>query len=246
MGLHNFDAEMPHDFGNQVRLFPLPNLVLFPSIVQALHIFEPRYCEMLQASLEHDGLIAMALLQPGWEVKYAGRPPIAEVVCIGKIVSHAPTQDHRHNILLAGLKRARILEEDPMLYSYRTAQVELIDDHYPASGAGFRETARKSLSEVLLRGLSHSQAQNAAANLLSQHLPLGVLADIIAYSTRLPISVKQQLLEEVDVDKRCHILLDNLKSLDHKSSFESTPFITNQRKRSENIDPGFPPPFSDN
>ncbi len=92
----------PDDFSGRVRLFPLPNLVLFPHVVQPLHIFEPRYCEMLADSMASDRLIAMALLEPGWEAQYQKKPPIASVVCVGKILTHAPTHDHRHNILLAG------------------------------------------------------------------------------------------------------------------------------------------------
>ena len=57
--------QLPHDFSGTVRLFPLPNLVMFPHVVQPLHIFEPRYREMLEDALEHDRLLAMALLQPG-------------------------------------------------------------------------------------------------------------------------------------------------------------------------------------
>ncbi len=97
-------VEWPDDFSGRVRLFPLPNLVLFPHVVQPLHIFEPRYCEMLADSMASDRLIAMALLEPGWEAQYHNKPPIASVVCIGKVVTHTPTADHRHNILLAGLR----------------------------------------------------------------------------------------------------------------------------------------------
>src|SRR5690606_13957053 len=104
-------AGWPDDFSGRVRLFPLPNLVLFPHVVQPLHIFEPRYCEMLMDALAGDRLIAMALLQQGWEHNYLARPAIASVCCIGKIISHAPTEDQRHNILLVGVKRARIVTE---------------------------------------------------------------------------------------------------------------------------------------
>ncbi len=60
-------AGWPDDFSGRVRLFPLPNLVLFPHVVQPLHMFEPRYCEMLQDALAGDRLLAMVLLEQGWE-----------------------------------------------------------------------------------------------------------------------------------------------------------------------------------
>ena len=69
-----FDADT---FSGVARLFPLPNLVLYPHVMQPLHIFEDRYREMLEDALAGDRLIAMALLEPGWETDYESRPPIA-------------------------------------------------------------------------------------------------------------------------------------------------------------------------
>ena len=74
------------DFCGTVRLFPLPNLVLFPHVLQPLHIFEPRYRELLEDALAHDGLIAMAMLEPGWEQDYDGRPPaLHPMACLAKV-----------------------------------------------------------------------------------------------------------------------------------------------------------------
>ncbi|MFM8272901.1 MAG: LON peptidase substrate-binding domain-containing protein, partial [Gemmata sp.] len=50
------------DFAGTVRLFPLPNLVVFPHVVQGLHVFEPRYRRMTADALAGDRLIGMALL----------------------------------------------------------------------------------------------------------------------------------------------------------------------------------------
>ena len=56
-------------------IFPLPNVVLFPNVFLPLHIFEPRYREMVADALDSDRMIGMVLLQPGWEHEYEGRPP---------------------------------------------------------------------------------------------------------------------------------------------------------------------------
>ena len=55
-------AFMPDKFSGRARLFPLPNLVMFPHVIQPLHIFEPRYVDLLHDAIEGDRLIAMALL----------------------------------------------------------------------------------------------------------------------------------------------------------------------------------------
>ena len=54
-------------------LFPLPNVVLFPNVFLPLHIFEPRYREMVADALASDRMIGMVLLRPGWERDYEGR-----------------------------------------------------------------------------------------------------------------------------------------------------------------------------
>ncbi|MCC7084863.1 MAG: LON peptidase substrate-binding domain-containing protein, partial [Pirellulales bacterium] len=57
----------PETFAGTARLFPLPNLVMFPHVLQPLHIYEPRYRAMLEEALDDDKLIAMAMFAPGWE-----------------------------------------------------------------------------------------------------------------------------------------------------------------------------------
>jgi Lon protease-like protein len=64
-----------------IPIFPLPNVVLFPNVFLPLHIFEPRYKEMVADALAGDRIIGMALLRPGWEGDYEGRPPIYPVGC---------------------------------------------------------------------------------------------------------------------------------------------------------------------
>src|SRR5215469_8637081 len=87
------------DFAGTVRLFPLPNLVLFPHVMQPLHIFEPRYRNLLEDALAADRLIAMALLEPGWESDYEGRPPLGTMACLGRVATHHRLPDGTYNLL---------------------------------------------------------------------------------------------------------------------------------------------------
>src|SRR5215831_20679109 len=106
-------------------IFPLPNVVLFPNVFLPLHIFEPRYREMVADALATDRLIGMVLLRPGWERSYEGRPAIYPIGCSG-VVTHADRlSDGRFNIVLRGVERFRVIEEDSSR-SYRRAIVEAI------------------------------------------------------------------------------------------------------------------------
>jgi Lon protease-like protein len=108
-------------------IFPLPNVVLFPNVFLPLHIFEPRYREMVADAVKSDRLIGMALLRPGWERDYEGRPPVYPVGCSGVITHVDRLSDGRYNIVLRGVERFRISEEDHRL-SYRRAVVESLPD----------------------------------------------------------------------------------------------------------------------
>ena len=104
-------------------IFPLPNVVLFPNVFLSLHIFEPRYREMVADAVASDRLIGMVLLRPGWEHDYEGRPPVYGVGCSGVITHVEKLPDGRYNIVLRGLERFRISGEDQSR-SYRRAAIE--------------------------------------------------------------------------------------------------------------------------
>ena len=76
-----------------IRLFPLPNLVLFPGAMQPLHIFEPCYRQMTADALVGDRLIALALPRPGWEADYVGKPALHPVACVGRILAEQRLDD---------------------------------------------------------------------------------------------------------------------------------------------------------
>src|SRR5262245_34178887 len=130
-------------------LFPLPNVVLFPNVFLPLHIFEPRYREMVADALATDRLIGMALLRPGWERDYEGRPPIYPIGCSGVITHAERLPDGRYNIVLRGLERFRILEEDSSR-SYRRAAVDALrEPDLAAEDRALLRTCRSKL-EVML------------------------------------------------------------------------------------------------
>src|SRR5918998_3396267 len=95
-------------------IFPLPNVVLFPNVFLPLHIFEPRYRQMVTDTLAGERMIGMVLLQPGYESDYEGTPAVYDIGCAGLITHVERLNDGRFNIVLRGLERFRILgEEEP-------------------------------------------------------------------------------------------------------------------------------------
>jgi len=204
---------LPQDFSGTVRLFPLPNLVMFPHVVQSLHVFEPRYRELLEDALQHDQLITMALLQPGWEEEYERKPPVFPVACVGRVLTQTRLEDGRYNILLLGIQRACIISELPSQCSFRRAEVRLLEDRYPSSGASKRQTLRRELLRCFRQFLPKSVlGQQSIQHLFGDQLSLGVLTDIMCFTVQFDLPSKQQLLSEWHVESRAQKLLRLLRS----------------------------------
>ncbi|QDT04647.1 Lon protease [Rubripirellula lacrimiformis] len=236
-------TKLPDDFDGQVRLFPLPELVLFPHAMQPLHIFEPRYIDMLSESLATDRLIAMATLTGGVATMPGDCPPIASTVCIGKIVSHADLGDDRHNVLLIGTQRARIVREHDAPRSFRIAEVDVDQDVYPPHGAEDRLNLKRDLLAAFADIIPASASvQKNLHELMAGQMGLGPITDIISYTLPFMVEAKLKLLAQPDVDQRAAQLIELLKSGAvqlHSVSSEEQSFETQTAK-----DERFPPPFS--
>ena len=197
-------------FSGRVRLFPLPDLVLFPHVMQPLHIFEPRYRDLLEDALGGDRLIAMATLAPGWESDYEGRPPLYPVACLGRITTHHRLDDGTYNVLLLGLRRVRLVRE-LAAGSFRQADVELCEDYSPprpvTARAGLRRRLREALVEILP---ALPEAQEQLDQLLGSDVSLAVLTDVMSYLLDLDLCDKEALLAQTDVHRRAELLLEHL------------------------------------
>jgi len=214
------------NFTGTARLFPLPNLVLFPHVMQPLHIFEPRYRDLLAESLAADRLIAMGRLAPGWEKDYEGRPEVCPIACLGQITTHHRLKNGSFNLLLLGVHRIRLIEELPPHKSFREVRVELCEDYYPNDEC-VRQRLQQDLRAALLESLPRlPQAQEQIDQLLAGDLPLGVLTDIVTYMLGISLDEKQQLLSEFNVHRRCERLLAHLKHSAERG-VEGAPFPPN-------------------
>ncbi len=202
------------EFSGTVRLFPLPNLVLFPHVMQPLHIFEPRYRDLLEEALASDHLVTMATLAPGWEKDYEGRPPLFPMACLGRVVVHHQVADGAYNVLVVGLKRVRLLRELPSSKSFREAQVEICEDSYPPEEAASTSILQRRLRNAFLEILPElPQAQEQLDQLLGRDVSLGALTDIISYMLDIELAKKETLLVEANVHRRTELLLEYLSMI---------------------------------
>lgn len=108
---------------NIIPVFPLSNFILFPKTSVPLNIFEPRYLDMVNDSMETNKLIG--LIQPK-QKKNTDKFDLYEVGCLGKI-SNFEKVDGRYLIDLNGLTRFKIIKEIETDKTYRQCEVTFDD-----------------------------------------------------------------------------------------------------------------------
>ena len=207
-------AFSPDQFSGLARVFPLPNLVMFPHVMQALHIFEPRYLAMFEEAIEDDRLIALGLLAPGWEQHYDDRPALQPAACLCRIATHQRTPEGTYNVLLLGVRRLRLIRELPPAKPFRVVESEILDDVEPDDTTG---AAAATLQQQLLSAFKRAmpkipQAYEQLDQLLGSQITLGMLSDIVSYTLDIDLDTKLRLLTENDVFRRVRLLMEAIET----------------------------------
>ena len=130
------------DLPDTIPVFPLPGALLLPRARLPLHIFEPRYLQMVDDALKtRHRLIGM--IQPR-EVPAAAEKRLHAIGCAGRLTGFSETEDGRYMITLSGLSRFRVLQEVQGFAPYRRCQVDWAPFARDLGGAendaGFRRT----------------------------------------------------------------------------------------------------------
>jgi Lon protease-like protein len=207
-------------------LFPLPNVVLFPDALVPLHIFEPRYREMIGDTLEGDRRIGMVLLRAGWKADYEGRPPIYPIGCSAVIVHAVKLDDGRYNIVIRGLERFRVTAEDDAR-AYRRATIDAVpetalDDEQRAALGVLRATLEARL------GLMNPAADvGRLSSGRADVLPDAQFVNQLSQSIALEPVEKQALLECGSVLSRAETLIELLEM---KRAVEAMPGAADLRE----------------
>lgn len=181
----------------ELPLFPL-NTVLFPGAKLPLHIFEPRYRQMIGECLDLDRPFGVVLIRAGVEAGGDARPH--GVGTSARITDVERLEDGRFNIVCEGRERFRI-HDTSSVRAYLLGDVELLLDEDAVGQA-----ADTAADEVRRRYLHFAQLTLAMRGEWAQRVPSpprpSQLADTLA--ARLPTSMetKQELLEELSVPRR--------------------------------------------
>lgn len=183
----------------RVPIFPLAGAILFPRSQLPLHIFEPRYREMVRDAIEGSGQIAM--IQP-LRLDDNNEAPLYGVGCVGELVGIEELEDGRYNIVLLGSHRFRLVREAEVDSPYRCAEVdvEAFDDSDPqALSLGQRAEVEREA-----RRLGDAMGLAVDWHAVSR-LDDEMLVNAIAQVAPFDIGAKQALLEQESLTGRADL-----------------------------------------
>jgi Lon protease-like protein len=110
------------DLPDTIAVFPLPGALLLPRARLPLHIFEPRYLQMLDDALKTKHRL-IGMIQPR-EVPGAAEKRLHAIGCAGRLTGFSETEDGRYMVTLSGISRFRVLQEVQGFTPYRRCQVD--------------------------------------------------------------------------------------------------------------------------
>jgi Lon protease-like protein len=181
-----------------IPLFPLPRVWLFPYVVLPLHVFEDRYRQMIEDSLDGPGRIVLGTIREGHEEDLEGSPPFYPIAGLGEIGRHQRLPDGRFHVWLVGLQRVRI-EEIESDRKYRKVKVHLAPE-IPVPNEREEELRHRLVNAILER--------TEKLSAIPPQVSISHLADLLILRTPLPQEVLNTLYSELDSEKRALQALD--------------------------------------
>jgi Lon protease-like protein len=189
-----------------LRLFPL-NTVLFPGANLNLHVFEPRYRQMISECLAGGEAFGVVLIRDGAE---AGDPDVMphEVGTTAEIDDVTPLPAGRYYISTVGRRRFKIVDvirREP----YMLVQVEYLDEDDERDLNDLVRQVRDEFNEYLRLLVAFS---GAPAEVDVPHDPADA-SYLIGDTLQVADAMKQRLLELPSTRQRLTVELEFLKRL---------------------------------
>jgi Lon protease-like protein len=200
-----------------IAIFPLPNVIFFPKTLLPLHIFEPRYRQMVQDTIATKQLIGMFLLEDGWQENYYGNPTIHSIGCAGEMIHVETLPDGKFDIVLRGLYRVRPIEV-VQEFPYRKARVEVLPEILTEEPAKVQRMTENLMSEF-------KKIDPEGLNLLESEEPdFTEVVNHIANQLPMELETRFELLKIDDVYLRAEavyeLLSKRISALDWTRRFE--------------------------
>lgn len=193
-----------------IPVFPLPRVVMLPGEVLPLHVFEPRYRDLVRDAIATHKVMGIVAVKPGFEHEQPGDPPLCEIGCVGYIAAHEELPDGRYLLWLLGLERFSTVEELRTTTAYRQLRVRYEPtEESPARLAGIRQL--RGEMRTILPGLL--EIDDASKDQFARHLDEVSDAQLVALACQvleLSPERKQEVLESESLTDRFLMLYEDL------------------------------------
>jgi uncharacterized protein len=189
-----------NDYLDRVPLFPLPGVVLFPTMRLPLHIFEPRYRQMIRDARERGWPIAMGNIREG-ELAENGQIAVYPTLGVGFIDRFRELPEGRFLIELVGEARVQLIHELETELPYRLVTCELLRDE-PAPSSQTEPliaTLRRTIVAIHQRDPSGAAALSRA---IAERTDVGSIADAVAGVVQTQPELRQAWLDQRDPIER--------------------------------------------
>jgi len=200
---------------SEIPAMTLPGVVFFPKAMMPLHIFEPRYRQMLADALDGHRMFALlGLDEKAAEDEDAVEPPFM-MASAGMIRICKMNPDGTSNLLLQGVSRIRVLEvvrEEP----YRIVKVEELTSSEDVVEPGTRAELAQLLDENRNLGGEATEEMLASLNPLDDD---EAYVDLVAFVLCKETLRKQRLLETLELSKRASLLASHLRNENERLRF---------------------------
>ena len=193
-----------------IPVMTLPNTVFFPQALLPLHIFEPRYREMLRDVLASDRLFAVAHLDSARPENSELIEPLHHVASIGIVRACQKGDNDTSNLLLQGICRVEVKEiirEEP----YRIIAVQPITTTAGTHHAELEILRLEVMRLLNLRRRLGTPAPKGMTQFLESIEDIDTFADIAAFNLCEDSALKQVLLETLETRRRLQLFAAALK-----------------------------------
>ncbi len=195
------DATGASKVGRILPLFPLPDMVLFPGQIQPLHVFEPRYLQMIADLLDTKGEFVIGTVLGSDKLQLESVAPVQSVAGLGRIEQYQELPDGRFFMIALGLQRVRVTPLAEQC-AYPTCLAEpILEDQEKI----IDPNARATYETLLRRALMENWEQDSPP---PEKIPLFQLTDLVQMHLTLTPEQSYDIYSTNPLEKRIRTVLE--------------------------------------
>ena len=200
------DRSIP--LSDHVPVMPLSGALLFPNALLPLHIFEPRYQQMLEHALRAHRMFSVALIKPQ-RAQWKTTDDFFHIAGVGLIRACVGRGDGTSNLILQGLGRVRFTGFEQSA-PFPIARIEPVESE-PTTTVETEALGAKVIELYSKLKTDGRQLPEKVDKYLANLTDMEMLADLMAATFVNDPLRRQQLLEELSLNRRLRLLIQYLR-----------------------------------